>query len=84
MANAMLQEDFKSSHPDLVKYCDESKGEEKNDEGRQTSRALKDSSSPKRTKSVDFAIQPPPKRTRPAKTWTPKQVVDGKFVTFFL
>jgi len=78
MANKMLEEDFKSTHPDLVKYGDDNKHEE--NDADQTSLTLKDSSGPKRSKSVDFAIQAPPKRARPTKNWTPKQVVDGKLL----
>ena len=93
MANAMLEEDFKSSHADLVTldqqdqqqqphqqqiYCfDTDVGSSNNNMDRKPKAALTATS---RTKSVDFAILPPPvKRARLASaTWTPKQVVDGK------
>ena len=90
MANAMLEEDFKSSHADLVTldqqdqqshqqqiYCFDTDLGSSNNMDRKPKATLTATS---RTKSVDFAILPPPmKRTRLASaTWTPKQVVDGK------
>lgn len=87
MANAMLQDDFKSSHPDLVNYNNNNNDSQEEDErkggevasNRSPAIFYKDSSSlSKRTKSVDFAIQAPlAKRTRHDAPWTAKQVVDG-------
>ena len=90
MANAMLEDDFKSSHADLVTldqqdqqshqqqiYCFDTDLGSSNNMDRKPKATLTATS---RTKSVDFAILPPPmKRTRLASAaWTPKQVVDGK------
>jgi len=102
MANAMLEEDFRTSHPDLVTldhqqqqdhqqqvqeiYADNNfDGDDDEIMDRKPKAATMTSNNnnnpPSRTKSVDFAILPPPtKRTRVAasSTWTAKQVVDGR------
>ena len=66
MANAMLEEDFKSSHPDLTALDEEESAKE----GKMTTRS----------KSVEFKIESPPaKRSKPNVPWTAKQVVTGKF-----
>ena len=93
MANAMLEDDFKTSHPDLVTlgqqdhhpdhqqqqiYCSDTDNDlDSSTMDRKPKASL---SATSRTKSVDFAILPPPmKRTRvTSSTWTAKQVVDGK------
>lgn len=101
MANAMLQEDFKSSHPDLANMNIETTAEADQErsatiDSRTTSTTtignlktssgqllslLKPPGSPGGArKSVDFAILPPPKRSRSLGVrLTAKQVVDGAF-----
>jgi hypothetical protein len=87
MANAMLKEDFKSSHQDLTNISNESDSSgnlkshiNEND----TSSFLKNpSTSQAKQKSVDFAILPPPKRVRLGARLTAKEVVDGTFVFVF-
>lgn len=78
MADAMLSEKFKTSHPDLVSF-----GESKmNDESpqRMYAKGEKARSLPTR-KSVEFAIDPPSiKRSRKCAKWTAQQVVNGTFV----
>jgi hypothetical protein len=74
MANAMLDNDFKSSHPDLLSMTTPTNHED--DAGDTKPRAQLTT-----RKSVEFAIlPPPPKRTRHASSvpWTAKQVVDGR------
>lgn len=69
MANAMLEEDFKSSHPDLSQF-----GETHSQ--RKEGSAVQ-SKIPNR-KSVEFVIDsPPPKRHRPNVNLTAKQIVNG-------
>jgi hypothetical protein len=67
MANAMLEDDFKSSHPDLTSF--------NNPEPQMID---KKANLPTR-KSVDFAILPPPKRPKQDALWTAKQIVDGAY-----
>lgn len=84
MANAMLEDDFKSSHPDLTVMNEQREDDESSNNNK--TRALlggrigmqqRLGASPMR-KSVEFAIEPPPvKRSRPDVPWTAKQVVDG-------
>ena len=70
MANAMLEEDFKSSHPDLSQFGEMQKRKEENN-------AVPSSKIPHR-KSVEFIIDSPPtKKQRPNVNWTAKQVVNG-------
>jgi hypothetical protein len=86
MANAMLEDDFKvshpeSSHPDLAAFGDAKAIEETNNykmlTGYDKNEKLR--SFPTR-KSVEFAIEPPPaKRSRQNVPWTAKQVVNGTF-----
>jgi len=102
MANAMLEEDFKTSHPDLVtldhqqqqehqqqvqeiyadnNFDDDDEIMDRKPKAATTMMMPSNNNPPSRTKSVDFAILPPPtKRTRVAmsSTWTAKQVVDGR------
>lgn len=83
MANAMLDENFKSSHPDLV-ACDnenENRGRSAISNDAATSQSTSKSSSPGRKKSVDFSLDPQPKRAKASDPWTPKQIVDGKSVS---
>lgn len=90
MANAMLEDDFKTSHPDLVTLGNPPQQQVQPQQQFYSNNEFDDETmdrKPKatftptsRTKSVDFAILPPPtKRTRvTGSTWTAKQVVDGK------
>jgi hypothetical protein len=67
MANAMLEDDFKSSHPDLSLFGEPQRKEDN---------ALQ-SKIPNR-KSVEFIIDSPPaKRHRPNVNLTAKQIVNG-------
>jgi hypothetical protein len=90
MANAMLEEDYKSSHQDLTTFAsvdeDEPKmnhhhHEEKNHRPVNDHRKPAAAASLPTRKSVDFAILPPAKRSKPNNhhraSWTAKQVVDG-------
>jgi len=87
MANAMLEEEFQSSHPDLIVLANQQQHQEQQassnfDDDMDRKPKASHLPPPTRTKSVEFAILPPPnKRTRVAastgSTWTAKQVVDG-------
>lgn len=75
MANAMLDDEFKSSQESLTNYEKMKQSEEDDDDD--SPRTSKDGT----RKTVDFAEpQPPPKHRRPSNTWSPKQVVDGKWL----
>lgn len=91
MANAMLTQDYQTSHPDLV-TLDHQQDSKINSTKRFMNVSeideidIKPNSMPlpSRTKSVDFAILPPTsKRTRTSilnsSKWTAKQVVDGTY-----
>lgn len=88
MANAMLEEDFKSSHPDLTAIMDQHREDDNKNSNNKTillpgggeeriGMQQRLGASPMR-KSVEFAMEPPPvKRSRPDVPWTAKQVVDA-------
>jgi hypothetical protein len=79
MANAMLQDDFKSSHQDLSSIDQRNHGES----SVSSARSPRQRSTLTTRKSVEFAIQPPPfKRVRPDGPCTPKAIVDGTFSPF--
>lgn len=81
MANAMLEEDFKSSHPDLTVFANE------DEEEKETAKRMADTNTKMttRSKSVEFKIEPPPaKRSRPTVPWTAKQVVTGTYMLVWL
>lgn len=77
MAEAMLEDDFKSSHPDLVACEDESKNKRKQTTKQDVDDVDDEALRMIRKKSVDFSLLPSPKRTKPTDLWTAKQVVDG-------
>ena len=93
MANAMLEEDFKSSHPDLTAIMDQHREDDNKNSNNKTillpgggeeriGMQQRLGASPMR-KSVEFAMEPPPvKRSRPDVPWTAKQVVDGTCLFF--
>jgi hypothetical protein len=67
MANAMLEDDFKSSHPDLSLFGETQRKEENAIQSKIPNR-----------KSVEFIIDSPPaKRHRPNVNLTAKQIVNG-------
>jgi hypothetical protein len=80
----MLEDDFKTSHSDLMSlnYPSDTTTKKEEEEEAQHSMidTMKPASLPTR-KSVDFAILPPPKRTRACSStpWTAKHVVDGAY-----
>jgi hypothetical protein len=83
MANAMLQDDFKSSYQEVGSISNESdsSGNLKSQQVIDPSSSFKNpNASPTKQKSVDFAIPPPTKRVRlDTLRLTAKQVVDGTF-----
>jgi hypothetical protein len=82
MANAMLQDDFKSSHQDVGSISNESdsSGNLKSQQVNDPSSSFKNPNASPKQKSVDFAILPPTKRVRlDTLRLTAKQVVEGTF-----
>jgi hypothetical protein len=80
MANAMLQDDFKSSHQDVGSISNES-----DSSGNPKSQVKNPNASPTKQKSVDFAILPATKRVRlDTLRLTAKQVVEGTFRSHFV
>jgi hypothetical protein len=88
MANAMLQDDFKSSHQDVGSISTESDTSNTNlkSQVHESSSSFKNlNASPTKQKSVDFAVLPPTKRVRlDTLRLTAKQVVDGTFRFHFV
>ena len=93
MANQMLEEVFRNSHPDLVGMelsPSTPETEKENDaqinncnEGENNASSLVKPSSFKQgtlpsRKSVEFAVLPAPKRVRLAPEWTFKQAIEGE------
>jgi hypothetical protein len=87
MANAMLQDDFKSSHQDVGSISNESdsSGNPKSQVSDSSSSFKNPNASPTKQKSVDFAILPATKRVRlDTLRLTAKQVVEGTFRSHFV
>eukprot|EP00523_Entomoneis_sp_CCMP467_P007038 CAMPEP_0168735736 /NCGR_PEP_ID=MMETSP0724-20121128/9493_1 /TAXON_ID=265536 /ORGANISM="Amphiprora sp., Strain CCMP467" /LENGTH=586 /DNA_ID=CAMNT_0008782901 /DNA_START=130 /DNA_END=1890 /DNA_ORIENTATION=- len=92
MAEQMLQEDFKSSHPNLVGMDLTTDANYQNDGGEEpalkmeamdpnnNNKDIKRSTLPTR-KSVDFAALPPTKRSRPNPEWTLRQALEAVSTT---
>ena len=91
MAEAMLDEEYKSSHTDLKDYGEESEKREqalKSDvdeetpttEEREEESHKKDIPTPKKSEQRSVVIQVPPKRQKLCSAFTAKEVVQGKFI----
>lgn len=92
MANAMLEEGFKDSHPDLVaiekdqtttrNLVEDEPMKHHTTESKLP--ALQPPPPPSPKKSVDFSLEPPLKKAKTSDPWTAKQVVDGEYLMRFI
>jgi hypothetical protein len=92
MAEAMLEDEYKSSHTDLKEWGDENEKKEMEKECQQEQveekelntnpdeETRQDTSDEKKSEIRSVVIQVPPKRRKISNAFTAGEVVDGKFL----